>query len=48
MRRRKDRLVVRIGSAIEGLAEGPTAIMALIILMAIIAWRGSSLVFGGF
>jgi hypothetical protein len=48
MRRRKDRLLVRIGSGIEGFAEGPTAILALIILMAIILWKGSSLAFGGF
>jgi hypothetical protein len=47
MRRRKDRLLVRIGNGIEGFAEGPTAIMALIILMAIIVSKGCSLV-GGF
>jgi hypothetical protein len=48
MQRRKDRLLVRIGNGIEGIAEGPTAILALIILMAIVVWKMSSFVFGGF
>lgn len=39
MRRRKDRLSVRIGNSIEGFAEGPTAILALVILIAIVLWK---------
>jgi hypothetical protein len=48
MRRRKDRLLVRIGDGIVGFAEGPTAIVALITLLTIVAWKGSFFVFGGF
>lgn len=44
---RKDRLLVRIGNQIEGIAEGPTAILALIILMAIVMWKVNSLFPGG-
>ncbi|MGY4306406.1 hypothetical protein ACVIJ6_003649 [Bradyrhizobium sp. USDA 4369] len=39
MPKRKDRLLVRIGDQIEGVAEGPLAILALIILMAIVVWK---------
>jgi hypothetical protein len=47
MPKRKDRLLVRIGNQIEGIAEGPTAILALIILMAIVVWKVNSLLPGG-
>ncbi|WP_315751327.1 hypothetical protein [Bradyrhizobium sp. SZCCHNS3055] len=47
MPKRKDRLLVRIGKHIEGVAEGPTAILALVILMAIVVWKLNSLLPGG-
>lgn len=47
MPKRKDRLLVRIGDQIEGVAEGPLAILALIILMAIVVWKMNSLFPGG-
>jgi hypothetical protein len=39
MQRPKDRLSVRIGNSIEGFVEGPTAILALIILVAVVLWK---------
>jgi hypothetical protein len=39
MQRRKDQLSVRIGNGIEGFAEGPTAILALVVLVAVVLWK---------